>query len=480
MFKRKGRPASLAVFAALITALAAGRGARVEAQGAPAQAAPVPPPAAPSAPAAAPAPAAPAVPAVPAAAPAPASAPAPAPAPAPRTIIPAPPPAGAPASDKVAPAALEALVAPVALYPDPLLGQLLVAATYPLEIVQAQQWIARSTDLKGDALLDAAQKQPWDPSVQSMVAFPDVLKRLSENISWTTDLGNAFLAQQSDVMDAVQRLRLRAKQEGKLTSGEQQTVSTKQVEQRTVVEIQPTSTQVVYVPVYNPTVVWGPPVYPYPPVYYPPPPPAGAMLVSFGIGMAVGAAISHGGWGYGCGWGHSNVVVVNHHNTVVHHNDVNRGNVHRQGGSSNWQHDASHRGKVPYSNSQLADKYGGSARAPRHTPQTGARDRASRPGSLDSPRGLAGDNRAGAGSPRPATRESGPGSQRGGSDFGSERGGGGFGSERGGGDFGNQRGGGDFGNQRGGGGFGNERGGGAGGGHRVSPGGGGRGGGRRR
>jgi hypothetical protein len=434
MTKRTVRPASLAVFATLLAGLTATQGARLHAQDAPATSAATATPAAPAQPAlpAAPPVAAPAprtIIAAPAAAPAPrAIIAAPAAAPAPRTIIPAPPLAGAAAPETAAAAELEALVAPVALYPDPLLGQLLVAATYPLEIIQAQQWLASNPDLKGDSLLEAVQKQPWDPSVQALVAFPDVIKRLSENISWTTDLGNAFLAQQSEVMDAVQRLRLQATQAGKLTSSEQQSVTTKQVEQRTVVEIQPTSTQIVYVPVYSPAVVWGPPVYPYPTIYYPPPPRPGALLISFGVGMAVGAAIHHGGWGYGCGWGHSNVVVVNHHNTFIRNTGVQR-DVQRRGGSSSWQHDASHRGNVPYANSQVANRYGGSARAPRQAgqapaPRVGAFDGVSRRAGADAPRGFErgfATDRA-----RGPARESGFGDKR---DFG-ERGGSGEKRER--------------------------------------------------
>ncbi|HMF08971.1 MAG TPA: DUF3300 domain-containing protein, partial [Thermoanaerobaculia bacterium] len=122
---------------------------------------------------------------------------------------------------------LESLVAPIALYPDPLLSQCLVASTYPLDIMEAQQWIGKNPDLKGDALTDAAKKQDWDPSIQAMVALPDVMKRMSENIQWTTDLGNAFLAQESDVMNAVQALRLKAKDSGKLESSDQMKVETK-------------------------------------------------------------------------------------------------------------------------------------------------------------------------------------------------------------------------------------------------------------
>ena len=195
-------------------------------------------------------------------------------------------------------------MAPIALYPDPLLAQTLVASTYPLELIQLQQWLAKNTDLKDKALADAVAKQPWDPAIQSMAAVPDVVKRLADDIQWTTQLGDAFLDQQSDVMDAVQRMRKKAEDKGALTSNEQQKVETKVVEQKTVIVVQPTNPEVIYVPSYNPTVVYPPPVYPYPPVYYPPYVP-GAALVTFGVGMAMGAAI-WGGSCCGCGWGGGN------------------------------------------------------------------------------------------------------------------------------------------------------------------------------
>jgi hypothetical protein len=392
-----------------------------------------------------------------AAAPAPAREILPAP-PAPaREILPAPPPgstsapAAAPAdSAPLKPEQLEALVAPLALYPDPLLSQVLVASTYPLEIIEAQQWVASNPTLKGDALLEAAKKQRWDPSVQSMVAFPDVIKRMSENIRWTTDLGNAFLAQQGDLMDAVQRLRVKAKDSGKLASTDQQTVTTKVVEKETVVVIQPAKTEVVYVPVYDPALVWGPPpvYYPYPPIYYPPPPPAGAMLVSFGVGMMVGAAM-HGGWGYNCGWGHSHgggVVVVNNHNTFVNNsNRVNHNNVNR--GNSTWQHNPSHRGNASYVNSDLSKKYGGRTNANRPSQTPGVSDRrattpghgAQRPagdrpsgGTMD--RGAGAGNRGAGGVDRARTQPAGQGGglDRGGGGF-DRSGGGGFDRSRGGG-----------------------------------------------
>ncbi|HVW25952.1 MAG TPA: DUF3300 domain-containing protein, partial [Polyangiaceae bacterium] len=213
---------------------------------------------------------------------------------------------------------LEALVSPVALYPDPLLAQVLAASTYPLEIVELQQWLGQNEDLKDQALVDAVQKQDWDPSVQAMAAVPDAVKLLASDIKWTTELGNAFLAQESDVMDAVQRMRAKAKEKGNLKSGDKMKVETKKVENETVIVIEQADPKVVYVPVYSPTVVYGPAPYPYP---YPPPPPgyvAGAAMISFGVGVAMGAAFS-GGWGYGCGWGgpHTTVVNVNNHNTFV-------------------------------------------------------------------------------------------------------------------------------------------------------------------
>ena len=158
---------------------------------------------------------------------------------------------------KLPPEQLDSLVAPIALYPDPLLAQTLVASTYPLEIVQLQQWLAKNPDLKDKALADAVAKQPWDPSIQSMAAVPDVVKRLADDIQWTTDLGNAFLAQQSDVMDAVQRMRKKAKDKGALESNEQQKVETKVVEEKTVIVVESANPEVIYVPSYSPTVVYG-------------------------------------------------------------------------------------------------------------------------------------------------------------------------------------------------------------------------------
>src|ERR1700739_3472709 len=206
---------------------------------------------------------------------------------------------------------LDSLVAPIALYPDPLLSQVLVASTYPLEIIQLQQWLLKNKDLKDKALVDAVSKQPWDPNVQAMAALPDVVKRLADDLQWTTDLGNAFLAQQSDVMDAVQRMRKKAQEKGNLKSNEQQTVETKVVESKQVIVVEQANPQVVYVPSYDPMIVYGAPLYPYPPIYYPPPGYyAAGIAISFGIGIAMGAFWG-GGWGWGCGWGGNNTININ-------------------------------------------------------------------------------------------------------------------------------------------------------------------------
>lgn len=266
--------------------------------------------------------------------------------------------APAEAAVKLPPEQLDSLVAPIALYPDPLLAQTLAASTYPLEIIQLQQWLAKNTSLKDKALADAVAKQPWDPAVQSMAAFPDAVKRLAEDIQWTADLGNAFLAQQSDVMDAVQRMRKKAKDNNALASSEQQKVETRVVETKEVIVIEPAKPEVIYVPTYSPVYVYGPPVYPYPPIYYPPYTP-GAAFVGFSMGIMIGAAWG-GAWGH-CGWGHNdiNINVNNHYNRNA---NINRNtSVNRSGGSS-WQHNSQHRGGAPYADRATASKYGGTAR----------------------------------------------------------------------------------------------------------------------
>src|SRR5216110_2853739 len=264
---------------------------------------------------------------------------------------------------------LDSLVAPIALYSDPLLAQTLAASTYPLEVIQLQQWMDRNKDLKGKALADAVAKQQWDPSIQAMVEFPDVVQRMAGNIQWTTDLGNAFLAQQSDVMGAVQRMRGKAQGKGTLKTSAQQTVQTQAADGgKQVITIQQPNPDVVYVPSYDPAVVYGPPppAYPYYPYTYPGYVPGTAL--AWGAGIALGAAAwgawGGGGWGWNCGWGHGNVNVnvnnkyVNNYNKNVNKN-FNQANFNKQGGA--WQHNPQHRGNAPYGNRQTANKYGGTA-----------------------------------------------------------------------------------------------------------------------
>src|SRR5436309_2615721 len=180
--------------------------------------------------------------------------------------------AAAPADAKLPAQELDSLVAPIALYPDALLSQALVASTYPLEIIQLQQWLEGNKNLKDKALASAVQKQNWDPSIQAMAAFPEVVKRLANDIQWTTDLGNAFLAQESDVMDAIQRMRAKAQSKGTLKTSAQQKVQTQTVEGgKQVIVVQQANPEVVYVRSYDAVVVYGLPVYPYPPIYCPPP-----------------------------------------------------------------------------------------------------------------------------------------------------------------------------------------------------------------
>ncbi len=213
---------------------------------------------------------------------------------------------------------LDALVSPIALYPDELLSQTLVASTYPLEVIQLQQWMDRNKSLKGKALADAVQKQPWDPSIQAMVAVPDVVQRLAGNIQWTTELGNAFLAQQVDVMASVQRMRAKAQGTGNLKTGEQVKVETQTVDNQQVIVIQQSNPQVIYVPSYDPVIVYGAPIYPYPSYIYPGYVPGAGL--AFGAGLILGATWG-GGWGYHCGWGHDSSVNINYNNTYINNSN---------------------------------------------------------------------------------------------------------------------------------------------------------------
>ena len=303
---------------------------------------------------------------------------------------------------------LDSLVAPIALYPDPLLAQVLAASTYPLEIIQLQQWMTKHPDLKGDALAAAVEKENWDPAVQGLAALPDVVKRLGDDIKWTADLGNAFLAQQSDVMDAVQRMRKKASNAGNLKTTEQQKVTTQVVQTKEVIVIQQANPQVIYVPAYNPVVVYGPPIYPYPPIYYPPVGYyAAGVAIGFGVGVAMGAFWG-GGWGYGPRWGYGSVH-INVNNRYVNH--YNRYNSYNRYGN-NWNHNPQHRGGAPYADRNTANRYGGTARGDSMaTRQATARQNAgasarTQPATSANRSGSAGANRAGA---SPATRSAGGG-----------------------------------------------------------------------
>jgi hypothetical protein len=263
-------------------------------------------------------------------------------------------PASVEQASRIPPDQLDSLVAPIALYPDPLLAQTLAASTYPLELLQLHQWLARNAALKDKALLDAVERQPWDPSIKAMAALPDVVKRLADDIQWTTDLGNAFLAQEADVMGAVQRMRTKAQANGNLQSTPQQTVETQVVENKHVIVIEQANPQVLYVPSYNPTVVYGAPVYPYPSIYYPPAGYYAGRALAFGAGVAMGSFWS-GGWGWGPNWGH-NDITVNRYNSFNRYANVSGVRA------STWQHNAVHRGGAPYRDRATANRYGGAAR----------------------------------------------------------------------------------------------------------------------
>jgi hypothetical protein len=304
-----------------------------------------------------------------------------------QTPAPAAAPATTPAPDNRTPPfkkeELEQILAPIALYPDALLAQIFMASTYPLEIVEAARWSKEHPDVKGDAVAGAVQSQTWDPSVKSLVAFPEVLKNMNEKIDWTQKLGDAFLAQQKEVMQTVQVLRDKAKQTGNLKSTKEMTVKEEPAPAgaaapQTII-IESKDPEVVYVPTYNPTVVYGAWAYPaYPPyAYYPPAYYGGAMFWSFTAGVVVGGAI----WG-NCNWGGNDVDIdINRQNNFNRNeintgdrnrnnvNSNNRGNNNRAGNNTNsgnrqsWSHNAEHRKGVGYRDSATQQKFnkGGNA-----------------------------------------------------------------------------------------------------------------------
>jgi hypothetical protein len=247
---------------------------------------------------------------------------------------------------------LDELLAPIALYPDALLAQILMASTYPLEIVEAGRWQKENPSLTGDALETALQSQKWDPSVKSLTAVPQVLKMMFEKLDWTQKLGDAFLAQQEPVMKTVQALRAKADAAGNLKSSSEMTVSKEKTENSvSVIKIEQPKPDVVYVPTYNPATVYGTWWYASPPpyYYYPPGYAYGAGL-AFATGVVVGAAI----WG-NIGWGNNNVNV-----NVNKYNNFNKTNI----SNGNWNHAAEHRKGAAYRDSGTANKYNrGSDRA---------------------------------------------------------------------------------------------------------------------
>jgi uncharacterized protein DUF3300 len=269
----------------------------------------------------------------------------------------APPAAQPPPAQPLSPDQLDNLVAPIALYPDNILSQILAASTYPLEVVEAQQWLQQNRNLSGQSLLDAARQQNWDPSVQALVVFPDVLTRLNQDIRWTTDLGNAFLAQQTDVMASVQRMRGKAEANGKLKSTPQQKVKKEKKDGQTAIAIEPVDPQVIYVPVYDPAYIWGPPLVGfYPPLIYP----GIGVGFSFLPGISIGAYFGGFGiWGgYGWGWGPNWFGGSIFINANFFHRYGFR-EYHGFGPGGAWAHDPGHRLGVPYANRELANRFRG-------------------------------------------------------------------------------------------------------------------------
>jgi uncharacterized membrane protein YgcG len=250
---------------------------------------------------------------------------------------------------------LDQLLAPIALYPDALISQILMAATYPLDVVNAARFAKQNANLKGDALTKSLEAQSWDPSVKSLVNFPQVLTMMNDKLDWTQKLGDAFLVNEKPVMNTIQSLRAKAQAAGNLKTTNEQKV----VVQDKYIVIEPASPQVVYVPTYNPTVVYGAWPYPaYPPYYYYPPGYVAARsMFWWGSAVAMGAA-----WGYA--WGSPNwsngSVKYNYNQNININTNINRNVYAKQypaNGQGNWQHNAANRKGVPYSNQAVQQRY---------------------------------------------------------------------------------------------------------------------------
>jgi len=247
-------------------------------------------------------------------------------------------------------AQLDQMLAPIALYPDDVLGQVLMAATYPLEVVQADRWLQDPANaaLHGAALAQALQPLPWDASVKSLVAFAQILTVMDSNLDWTEELGEAFLAQQADVMDRIQQLRGRAQAARTLTSTPQQTVSNDDQ----AIEIAPANPESVYVPVYDPDVVYGDWPYPdYLPFYFDVP--------GYAMGGFIGFAIVAPLWGWNhWDWGHHQINIVGGGTVPA------TGVVHLPLHPGPWRHEPGHRGGVPFRHGMTQAQFGGAVGRP--------------------------------------------------------------------------------------------------------------------
>jgi hypothetical protein len=261
--------------------------------------------------------------------------------------------APASAAAKLPDGQIEQLVAPIALYPDALLSQILMATTYPLEVVEAARWSQDNKGVTGKALEDAMQKQSWDPSVKALTSVPQVLQMMNDKLDWVQQLGDAFLAQEQDVMSAVQKLRQRADAAGNLKSTPQQKVTksappagvSAPPDMSQAISIEPVDPDTYYVPVYDPGAVYGAWDYPdYQPFYWYPPGYVAAGVIGFGAAVAVGAAI----WG-GSNWWNRNVYV-----NVNRYNQFNRTNIR----TNTWAHNPAHRGGVAYRDAGVARRFG--------------------------------------------------------------------------------------------------------------------------
>ena len=278
---------------------------------------------------------------------------------------------------------LQKLLAPIALYPDDLVAQILTASTYPLEVVQAARWVNEHSNVQGQALQDAMQQQPWDASVKGLTAVPQVLAMMNDKLDWTQQVGEAFLAQASDVSNAIQQLRAKAAANGNLKTSKQLKVSSVAASgpppappppdvdpamlppppPAEYIMIEPYDPDLYYVPIYDPMVVYGPwpwgdyePFYWYPPGYV-----LGAAIIGFGVGFFVGSALwchyNWGGGGGGGGWGGGGVVI-----NVARYNQFNHTNLAAtRGGYSNWQFNKEHRSTVGFRNTALSKQYGSKA-----------------------------------------------------------------------------------------------------------------------